>query len=509
MVNDGFRISYAISTVLIVIILVFLGFTHNINSEPMNVYNVYLDGKIIGVVKDKNEFENYINRKENAIMKKYGVDKVYMPNGVIIKKMTTYDKRVDSNHKVYKKIIALKQFTIKGTVITIKDKDNKKEKPKKIYVLNKSIFDEALEELIKSFVNGDDYKSYMDSSQKEIVDTGSIIKNIDVDEKITYKNAYISIDKNIYTKKSDLAQYLLFGTNEKQKSYRVKEGDTIETVASANKLNVQEFLLANSKFNSENTLLYDGLEVNVGLINPIINIVVEVNDVSDEERNFGVDIKYDSNKLQGTEYVQRQGEKGLYRVSREYQYINGQLSDTVTLNSTELKPTINKVIVKGDKEVPHIADLSSWAWPTATPYTITTYYGYRWGSMHPAIDIYGPGHGSAIYAANNGTVQVAQGGCTPGYSGCNGRRGNYIIINHNIQGYHTVYMHLSSILVKTGQVVARGQKIATMGNTGEVYPVPSRYSPYSGTHLHFATTRGDPSRGGSSGNPFDPLTLYR
>ena len=56
--------------------------------------------------------------------------------------------------------------------------------------------------------------------------------------------------------------------------------------------------------------------------------------------------------------------------------------------------------------------------------------------------------------------------------------------------------------------MARGQKIGTMGNTGEVYPTPSRSSPYSGTHLHFATTRGDPSAGGLSGNPFNPLTLY-
>ena len=271
----------------------------------------------------------------------------------------------------------------------------------------------------------------MESTQKEIVDTGNIIKNIDISEKITYKNTNISIDNKIYTKKSDVAQYLLYGTNKKQKSYIVKEGDTIETVADANKLNVQEFLIANSQFNSENTLLYSGLEVNVGLINPIINIVVEVNDVRDEEKNFGVVVKYDSNKLQGTEYVKQPGEKGLYRVSREYQYINGQLSDTVTLNSTELKPTIDKIIVKGDKEIPNVADLSYWAWPTETPYSITTFFGYRWGTMHPAVDISGPGHGSAVFAANNGTIQVAKGGCTPGNSGCNGRRGNYIIINHN------------------------------------------------------------------------------
>ena len=477
--------------------------------NPVSVYNVYLDGDIIGTIKDKDSFEKFINNKEKAIMSKYGVDKVYMPNGVVIKRVVTYDKDIDSNAEVYNKIIDLKQFTIKGTVVTINKKDaDEDNKPKKIYVLNKEIFDDALSELIKSFVDDEKYEAYMSSSQKEIVDTGSVIKNIDIDEKITYKNSYISIDKNIFTNSSTLAQYLLYGTNKKQNTYIVREGDTIETVANANKLNVQEFLLANSGFNSENTLLYAGQEVNVGLINPVVNIVVEVNEVKDEERDFAVNIEYDSTKLQGTEYVSQEGENGLYRVSREYQYINGQLSDTVTLNSTELKPTVDKIIVKGDKEVPNVADLSYWAWPTDRPYTITTYFGYRWGSMHGAIDIYGPGNGSAIYAANNGTVIAAKGGCVAGNASCNGRRGNYIIIDHNINNYYTVYMHLSSILVSVGQTVARGQKIATMGNTGEVYPAPSRSSPYSGTHLHFATTRGDPSAGGLSGNPFDPLTLY-
>ena len=104
------------------------------------------------------------------------------------------------------------------------------------------------------------------------------------------------------------------------------------------------------------------------------------------------------------------------------------------------------------------------------------------------------------------TVVETKGGCVAGNLSCNGRQGNYILINHNTGNYYTQYMHLSTILVKVGQVVSRGQKIATMGNSGEVYPVPSSSSPYSGTHLHFAAWRGYPHRGGS---PFDPFTLYK
>lgn len=500
MQNKQFRLSYVIVIILIGLLVLGLGFTRYSRMVPMDVYRVYIDGQVIGTVEDDEEFDEYINKQEDAIKEKYGVDKVYMPNGVVIKKVRTYTSKIDTNEEIYERIVNLKQFTIKGTVITINNKEQEDYQTKYIYTLNKEIFDEAIEELIRSFVNEEQYEAYMASEQKEIVDTGNIIKDVDIQEDITYKNAYISIDEEIFTTSSELAKYLLYGTTSKQSTYVVKYGDTIETVATANMLNVQEFLIANSNFKSANALLYEGQMVNVGLINPVINIVVEVNDVSDEESAYGTTIEYDENEPKGVEYVTQNGENGLVRVSRAYVYINGQLSDTQTLNTIELKPSVNKVIVKGDKVVPHIADLSYWAWPTERPYTITTYFGYRWGTMHAAIDISGTGHGSDIYAANNGTVTAAAQNCAVGNASCNGRRGNYVIIDHNIGGYSTTYMHMDRVNVKVGQVVSRGQKLGTMGNTGEVYPVPTSSSPYSGTHLHFVTSK--------NGSAFNPLSLY-
>ena len=501
MQNNQFRISYVIVILLVGAMAFYLGFPHHYKQVPESIYQVYIDGEVIGVVKKQKNLEVYINQKEEAIKKKYKVNKVYMPNGVEIKKVKTYTKKIDTNEEIYQKIVKKKQFTIKGTIITIK-KDNEKEKI--IYTLNKKIFSDAVVELIKSFVTDDEYEAYMNSSQKEIVDTGSIIRNIDINENITYKSAYISIDEDIFTNASTLAKYLLYGTTKQQSTYTVQEGDTVETVANSNKLNVQEFLIANSNFKSANTLLYTGQVVNVGLINPLLSVEVLIDNTKDEERAFNVSVQYDETQPKGIEYTTQEGENGIYRVSREYKYINGQLSDSALRNSVELKPSVNKIIVRGDKEIPNVADLTYWAWPTETPYTITTYFGYRWGSMHAAIDIY-YGHGSNIYAANNGTVMMIRGGCTPGNLSCNGRQGNVIYINHNIGNYYTVYMHLATILVKEGQVVSRGQVIGKMGNTGEVYPAPSSYSPYSGTHLHFAAWRGMPNRGGT---PFDPLSLY-
>ena len=187
MADNHFRLSYILVIILLAILVFALGFTHYSTKNPQNVYQIYIDGEIIGTVESKTDFEEFINKKEESIKKKYDVKKVEVPNGVMIKEVTTYNKNIDSNEEVYKRIVKKKQFTIKGVAITIKNKKEKNYKTKYIYVLNKKIFDDAITQLIKSFVNEDDYKSYMESTQKEIVDTGKVIKDISIAEDITYK----------------------------------------------------------------------------------------------------------------------------------------------------------------------------------------------------------------------------------------------------------------------------------------------------------------------------------
>ncbi len=52
--------------------------------------------------------------------------------------------------------------------------------------------------------------------------------------------------------------------------------------------------------------------------------------------------------------------------------------------------------------------------------------------------------------------------------------GNYVIVEHK-NGYRTVYGHLTSVSVKTGQKLNSGDKVGTVGNTGHSY----------GCHLNF------------------------
>ena len=500
--NNKWGFGIICSVVIISLFVFLLGFSSRFSGEATAVYTVYLDGKSIGTILSKDSFEEFINDKEEELKTKYNVNTVYTPNGVEIRKNLTYNTTSNSNEQIYNKIISSKKFTIKGYEITI-DNPDEEDDTEVIYVLSKDIFDKAVETTIRVFIDQEKYEKFMNGTQEEIKDLGSLIENIDLYEDITYKEVYIPTDQKIYTDELELSKYLLYGTLDDQQTYVVKAEDTIESIATAHKLNVQELLIANSDLTSANNLLYESQKLNVGLIDPVVSVVVDMHSVEEEEREFDTEIQYDDSQYVGYQAVLREGENGLYKVTRKLQYVNGQLTSGTVSNSTEIKPAVNKIIVKGDKYAPSVADLSYWTWPTERPYTITSGYGYRWGEFHDALDIY-VGYGSNIYAANNGVVYRVGTGCYAGNLSCNSRQGNFVVINHNAGGYYTIYMHMKDVNVEVGQTVARGQKIGTMGNTGNVYPIPTSRNPYGGTHLHFSVRIGS-----AYGSHINPMRLYR
>ena len=120
-------------------------------------------------------------------------------------------------------------------------------------------------------------------------------------------------------------------------------------------------------------------------------------------------------------------------------------------------------------------------WPVPASSRISSEYGYRTSPIsgkrefHNGLDIPAP-YGSAIVATEAGTVT---------YSGWMNGYGYTIIIDHG-SGITSLYGHNSSLVVKKGQKVSRGQTIAKCGSTG--------WS--TGNHCHFTI-----SKGGSAVNP--------
>jgi murein DD-endopeptidase MepM/ murein hydrolase activator NlpD len=97
------------------------------------------------------------------------------------------------------------------------------------------------------------------------------------------------------------------------------------------------------------------------------------------------------------------------------------------------------------------------------------YYTQYYHPGHYAVDIQTRG-GGPIFAAEEGVVIRAD-------TGWNGGYGNVIEIDHG-NGLVTLYGHNKALFVKKGDKVTRGQEIAAMGNTGQVYGK-------TGIHTHF------------------------
>jgi len=476
------------------------GFVDKYYDEAELAYQVYLNGEKIGLIKSKDELYNIINNKQEAIKEKYGVDNVYPPNGFDIEKKLTYAEEISATETIYNKIEELDDFTIKGYVVTIKstetdDEGKENDKEIKINVLNKELFEEAVNDFVLSFFEDEKmYYDYINNTQEEIVDTGKIIESMYFDEDITIKEDYISVNEEIFIDKLSLTQFLLFGDNSEQQKYTVKAGDTIASVAEDHKLNAKELLIANPVYKSEDSLLAIGDVVNTTLINPQITFTYEVHSITDEEQYFEKKTVYDSSKDSDFSEITTPGVVGITRLTEKYKVTNGEDSEGIVKVAEEvIIAKVDQVTTKGRRNYISgtYVDLGGeWGWPTNSGYKITSGFKWRWGKMHTAIDISGTGKGSPIYSASEGVVVRAENG-----SGSMWSLGKFVIIKH-ANNYYTEYAHMDSISVKAGQTVSKGTKIGTMGDTGRS----------TGVHLHFAVAVGEPYKGGQF---FDPLKLYK
>lgn len=140
---------------------------------------------------------------------------------------------------------------------------------------------------------------------------------------------------------------------------------------------------------------------------------------------------------------------------------------------------------------------SGFVWPCPGFYYLTSEWNEDRGSYnHGAIDIADSGiMGADVVAAKDGIVIDSYNGCyhnwgKDGSCGCGGGYGNYVMIAHD-GGKMTVYGHLSTTMVYTGQKVYQGQVIGFVGSTGHS----------TGPHLHFETRL--------NGIKYNPMTEYQ
>ncbi len=127
----------------------------------------------------------------------------------------------------------------------------------------------------------------------------------------------------------------------------------------------------------------------------------------------------------------------------------------------------DKLIDKTDRYLELVKKL-----PLGRP--INTKISSRYGRRSDPLNHKKAFHFGVDFKGRTGDKVAATGDAVVKVSSYNKGMGKYVILKH-VNGYETLYAHMSKRLVKRGQKVTRGQAIGLVGNTGRS----------TGSHLHY------------------------
>lgn len=301
------------------------------------------------------------------------------------------------------------------------------------------------------------------------------VRSIDFDENVEVVQAYVDADK---ISSLEDAVEAVTKTSEKNKKYEVVAGDTLGGIAQKNDMSVEDIIKLNSEsIPDTKATLRVGDEITIFSPEPELSVVRTERRYYEE--NYEDDVIYIDNDdwyTNQTEVLQ-QPVTGYRKVVADVTYRNAELTGTDILYEDITVKAVAKIVERGTK-IPPTYVYPVWG-------RLSSKFGRRSApkkgasTYHKGIDLAVP-IGTAVMASRGGTVTRA--GWGSGYGYC-------VYIQHP-DGVSTRYGHLSKVLVKVGQTVSQGQKIALSGNTGVS----------TGPHLHFEILIG-----GSQVNPLNFL----
>lgn len=179
--------------------------------------------------------------------------------------------------------------------------------------------------------------------------------------------------------------------------------------------------------------------------------------------------------VSGVRHVVKQGDT-LKKIAEKY---HGDVDDIIAYNQLKGESDIapgETVVIPGGEVAAPTSTKSAGGGVASAPSGGSTYFAHplpgavRTQGIHGynGVDLAAP-IGTTVRAAAAGEVILV------GRAGqWNGGYGNYIVIKHS-NGTQTLYAHLNAYKVSTGESVAQGDPIGTVGNTGRS----------TGSHLHF------------------------
>lgn len=294
-----------------------------------------------------------------------------------------------------------------------------------------------------------------------------IVKDVSYVNKIEYTQG-IYLTQSVKSEDETIA--LLTSSKEKKAVYVVQSGDTPVTISQKHNMDLEKFE-----------------ELNPGAMKKceagqIVNVIetdsyLPIQYVREMEALSFID--YETTEVEtaalnlGVESILTKGERGEKVSQVEITYVNGIEHSRKVISTKVTREPVMEIIGLGTYTAQPDSPDTVWfgspltgsgqfGWPVDGGWISDTFISDR---NHKGLDI-AADLGTNIYAAEEGMV-VSAGWNSGGY-------GNVVMIDH-MNGYQTVYGHMTSVVAVEGQYVTKGELIGMVGSTGNS----------TGPHCHF------------------------
>jgi murein DD-endopeptidase MepM/ murein hydrolase activator NlpD len=393
---------------------------------------VSVNGKPVGFVSRRSDFNEVVSRVENNVSEILGYP--YTLDADVSYNIEMFNRKEKIDLKTAEKMLFSGISEIKQAYVVTVDGE----------VIGANTSKKEIDQILNGFLTK---KTAGDKPDKV-----EFLRNVQVS--LRYTNA-----KNIKPI-SELSQILSSNVRD-EATYTVQSGDVFGKIAEDHGLSADALAAMNPGIDADHIKAGQMLVVEEAI--PLMSVKTTSTKVAEEPIPYKTEYVNDNTLLSGVQKVKVKGVEGKKEVTTETVSIDGKVQSATVLQEVSLSEPTTEVVRLGTKQRA----------PTGTyiiPYhgTITSRFGARIFrgryDFHTGIDFAGP-KGSIIVASDGGTVTKA---------GWYGPYGYAVIINHG-NGVQTLYGHTSKILVKVGQKIAQGEAIARVGSTGRS----------TGPHCHF------------------------
>lgn len=447
------RVALIAALVGVVGVLAVVGGKQYVKANTVDYYNVLMNDQLVGTVDKPESVEAMLLSKADEVKKSHPDVNMVLDTGKVSYEPASGYKADPETEATIAKLEGMLTSYATGVEVKVNGKVVG-------VVKDRETADRIMEKVKDKFTPQTSTKSsgkVTALAYSGDTDTGSDrkLKKVEIIDDID-KTA-VNVDPTKIVDEKTMYQKLVVG-NLTSTKYTVREGDCVGCIATNMNISKQVIYENNPWIEDDLIKVGDVLDLTVKKPAVTVRTVESVSEVVTTDPQ--VVYRTSANMRVGESKVLQQGSGGKKRLTYRLTKDNGYLMSEELIGYEVLKKGTPKIVVKGTKVVQGEGS-GVFAWPISS-HTLSSSFGRRWGKLHEGVDLVGS---STIMAADDGVVEFA--GQKNGY-------GNCVIINHK-NGYKTLYGHMKSISVKSGQILEKGDKVGVMGNTGHS----------TGTHLHF------------------------